>query len=290
MTWRITSAPNAGVIRLLPKADAPVLTTLEPGKTVLIYSEPQKGFYGISLNPPINKAKIGWISASAIPHSSKTQRAPAGITPVVNPLLPPSPFSITPNLGVTYLQYSQPRIQPLTEQTLTLKVSSQYTLNDHWNFSGVANFSGLPSFTSQAGVSFLLLSGDMRIAYQFLPASAAWRISLVAGWYYLTSFSIPASFGFQNIQGPELFPSISWKMSQFSTLSVFVKYSPVVSAFTVLPLSSAEIAMGLGFAIKTSERGNAIEFTLDASRLNVNLNGLGTSQVSTYTFGVGYRL
>jgi len=130
-------------------------------------------------------------------------------------------------------------------------------------FTGFFNFVSL-SRSSPVDVRFLGL--NLRLGYIFPQVEAPWRLSLYGGWYYSTMFASDSSFGYKNISGPQLFPSLRRNLNSGHAVSAFLKFSPISNNFGFLSLSNHEFATGVSYLIPTETRTYSI--SVDYARIS----------------------
>jgi hypothetical protein len=102
-------------------------------------------------------------------------------------------------------------------------------------------------------------------------------------------FVSPALFGFTQMHGPQLFPTLRYTFRNQSSFSTYLKYSPVFGSGGVLSLANAEMAVGLAYGIPM-RNGHPLSFSLDLARLNLlNLEGTGVNAaLNSLTIGSSY--
>jgi hypothetical protein len=196
-------------------------------------------------------------------------------------------FFISPGLGVSSLSYSQTSVDPYNSIVMTAKVSSNYLLfPPKWDlgFTGFFNFVSL-SKSSPVDVRFLGL--NLRLGYIFPEIKAPWRLSLYGGWYYSTMFASDSSFGYKNISGPQLFPSLRRNLNNGHAISTYFKFSPISNNLGFFSLSNNEIATGLSYLIPTEK--HAYSISLDYARVQffdgeVEIGSNSVSLGGSFTF------
>ncbi|MEK6579955.1 MAG: hypothetical protein AABZ55_12065 [Bdellovibrionota bacterium] len=205
-----------------------------------------------------------------------------------SPALGTRRFFVTPSLGLTLINYTQTGLTPFSETALTGKVSALYYLAPRWDI-GLASFFTLIPVTStvpENKIRFLGVNG--RIGYVVPWVKSPWRLSLMTGVYFTTTFVPGSTFGFENMTGPQLFPVLTrvWNNGRSSTF--YFKFSPVTAQFTPLALSNREIAGGgsYGFRLKN---GHAMSIAMDVSSIQLTLENTQI-KATTFSLGVGYSM
>ncbi len=174
-------------------------------------------------------------------------------------------FYISPGLGVSMINFNQTGHDPYSATVLTAKVSSNYLLfPPNWDLGATGFATALTlSHTGSAAVRFVGL--NLRLGYIFPQIKDPWRLALYGGWYYSTMIASNGSFGYANVSGPQLFPTIRRTFQNGQALTGYFKFSPIASALSLMSLRNNEIAAGLGYVIPTEEHNYSIN--LDYARL-----------------------
>jgi hypothetical protein len=200
------------------------------------------------------------------------------------------------NAGLTHLDYSQGGSPEISSWLISTRAGVEYWLApDKWNLSLSGYFTPLPLTTTPSGYSILFLGINARVGYVVPGITAPWRLTLMAGVYYATTYSSATSsssgvapLGYVNIAGPELYPTLSRTFSSGSSMSTYFKFSPVSDQFTLLSFSNREIASGLSYNFVPNSAGRNFSLTFDWANLTVQEAGVQASS-TTLSFGAGYR-
>jgi len=203
--------------------------------------------------------------------------------------LPKKNYSLSPGIGFTTISYQQSGWPGLVEFVLTGKLSADYSLGDHWDIG--ANLFGtvLPLFANPAGNTIQFFGGNLKTGYKVsLSSQNAWVLKILAGYYFSTTVASTSGIGYQNVQGPELYPSLTYHFSNGKAAWLYFKFSPVMNSISFLDLSSFETAVGGGFLFLPMGKGRGLGATLDVASLKLLFTG--RSIVSTsYTLGINFR-
>lgn len=167
-------------------------------------------------------------------------------------------WAFTPGVGVTYVSYSQPKHEPLTELALTVKASLQFVIKPpNWDVATTVFYTALPLTTTPADSHIQFLGVNLRIGYVLPFVPDPWRVSIQTGGYYNTVTSAPTintargevnRYGYQNIFGPQIFPSVRRVFANGDSATAYLKYSPVMYETSFLDIRNREIALGIGWA------------------------------------------
>jgi hypothetical protein len=177
---------------------------------------------------------------------------------------------VSPGLGITHLSFSQDSqssSQSYQSFLTTVKVSANYLLfPPKWDL-GATGFLNVVSLSKSSASDVRVLGMNLRMGYIFPEVKAPWRLSLYGGWYYSTMLATDQSFGYRNISGPQLYPSIRRVLDNGHAVSGYFKFSPISSALSLMKLSNNELAVGFAYSIPTSTRTYGI--TLDFARVTL---------------------
>lgn len=203
---------------------------------------------------------------------------------------PPFPrHSWTLELLGTQFLYRQTGLSPALSQTgLVIKPSWTYKLGSRPDGRWDAGLNGywifLPLRTNLTWKT-KPLGINLRIGYQTPWLSPPWILKFIFGWYYLTMLTQDKAFGFQNVSGPMIFPTLIRLLSQQQSLFFYLKVAPISSGFS-LQSSSYEGAAGGGylFPINSSQQ---LSISLNFSTLRLNLGAGQNAQSQSISTGVG---
>ena len=204
----------------------------------------------------------------------------------------PRRFHWSLGAGVTHLDYTQGGVPDISSVLISTKAGVEYWITpDRWDLSLSGYFTPVPLSTTPAGYSILFLGLNARAGYVFPFVASPWRLTLMAGFYYATTFTSSTDgtqFGYANIGGPELYPTLSRTFRSGSSLGAYFKLSPVSDQFTVLSLSNREIASGLSYHFPPDRSRR--NFSLDFDWANLVVHAANTQASSTtLSLSGGYR-
>ena len=175
-------------------------------------------------------------------------------------------FYISPGLGVTLIQYTQTDFAPYSATVLTAKVSANYLLlPPKWDLGATA-FATAFTLSHTGDVSVRFIGLNLRLGYLFPAVKDPWRFAVYGGWYYSTMLASDQTFGYLNISGPQLFPTLRRTFANGHAMTGYLKFSPVSNALSLMSLSNNEIAVGLGYLIPTKKHTYSVN--LDYARLS----------------------
>ena len=167
---------------------------------------------------------------------------------------------VSPGLGLSHLSINQTGQTSYQSIVTTVKASANYLLlPPKWDL-GATGFLNVASLSKSSSTDVRVLGMNLRVGYIFPEIKAPWRLSLYGGWYYSTMLANDQSFGYRNISGPQLYPSVRRLLENGHALSGYFKFSPISSALSLMKLSSNELAVGLAYSIPTPNRTYSITF------------------------------
>ncbi len=201
-------------------------------------------------------------------------------------------WSLSAGVQPTYLNYDQTRLtEPYTATAITLKAGAGLTLGSkgNWSIDGGSYFT-LAHITQSTNDSPRFLGGNLRLTsrvYTFdrTPGKPELRISV--GPYYLTTLIQSERFGFANLGGFQILPSVRFTLPDQSVLSTYFKFSTVNEGFAFRSLENRELAFGVQWS---PLRGWATPWSvsLDMSALASEVQ-TEEIRLQTYSIGVTYK-
>jgi hypothetical protein len=196
------------------------------------------------------------------------------------------PTHFSGGIGVTLIAFSETATPDYGSISLTGKLTYAHSLfSPHWDVA-VTGFMTLLPITDNSPEVARFVGLNFRAGYAFPQIQEPWRLSLLGGVYYTTMWVTHNAFGFRNLAGPQLFPTIRRALKHGQTISGYLKYSPINDGLHVLALSNRELAGGLAFALPLGN-GHPFAVTFDAANLALSFGGVTISS-TTFTLGAGY--
>ncbi len=204
---------------------------------------------------------------------------------------------LVPGLSFSSIQQSEEGVADYSSVALTAKGSVNYALDPPLWDAGFSFYLTALQLTRSRDVDVRYFGLNLRLGYIVPEAEEPWKVTIYGGWYYATMFVNPGldsngkpfrTFGFTNVSGPQIYPTIKYTLSTTDALSSYFKFSPVGSSLSLLSLSNREIAFGFAFT-RVLEDGHTGSIVLDFSQLNLTFAGI-LSSVSTLSLGASYSL
>ena len=173
--------------------------------------------------------------------------------------------SLSAGLGVSLIAFTQSNVEPLNMKALTFKASYGYRFKNSRLDFGMSSFlTALPLTTSDVTIRFFGFNG--RVGYAIPGINAPWRVSLMAGAYYTTTFA-DSLIGYQHVGGPMFFPVVQRAFAKGAAFAGYFKFSPISDGMQFLDMSSREIAGGISWSEPVGR--NRLSFSLDISDLKI---------------------
>lgn len=225
------------------------------------------------------KGKITDLEFNAVGPFGETEYEKVQI--IIEEAQPESPSLFSVGTGLTTLSMTQTSKPNFSMFGITVKSSYQKRFLStplDGQISGFITALSLARTPSDRSARFA--GFNFRLGYLLYAPNPKWSVSLALGGYFATTWVSPNDFGFSNVYGPQLFPVIKRKLRDEKTLNFYFKISPVTDGFSVLSLSSRELATGLaldGFKFKNYN----FALTLDVANLILNLSGATIQSTST---------
>jgi hypothetical protein len=211
------------------------------------------------------------------------------------------PHRFAVGAGLSFLNYTQTGssvtgVESVTFHETAITVKGTYTQRfgkSPWDVGFTGFMTALPLSADIGGTTARFLGLNLRFGYTFPSVTDPWKITLAGGLYYTTMFvstsTLPTTFGFQNLMGPQLFPVVRYQLHNGNSISTYFKYSPVSSGggFSMDNLSSSrEIAFGLTFSQRL-RNGHYIPISFDYSDLHTVIEDTPVV-VNSINFSLGY--
>jgi hypothetical protein len=177
-------------------------------------------------------------------------------------------------VGYAYHLYAETLSPQLTQQALVAKFGAQFALGARWALAANVYGTLFPFASNLGNTDIRFLGTNGRVGWKVPGASKRWEAWLWLGWYYTTTWAPSNSLGFKDMNGPQLYPTLSFSFGQGRhSLSAYGKYSPVSEDF-VPTFRSHELAAGLSYLAPASRKGRRLGVSIDFARLYLNLRDL----------------
>jgi hypothetical protein len=200
---------------------------------------------------------------------------------------PRSRFTANAGVSVSTLSYAQTGVAGFSQIAVTAKgAMTYYFLPSRWDLGLSAYFTALPLSTNISGTSARFIGVNFRVGYSTPWLHDPWRLNLLAGGYYASMFVSGSLFGYRNLSGPQLFPTLSRSLGGGDSLIFYGKFSPVTDGAQLLSLSNREIAGGATWLHPLQGR-HSIAGSLDASQLRFS-SADTTIQSTSLSLGASY--
>jgi hypothetical protein len=190
-------------------------------------------------------------------------------------------------LSSTFLSYQEGSTVDYSATLLTAKGGVNYLFPASlWEAGFSAYVTALPISTS-IDVAARFIGLNLRGGYRFNLDEKKWRVVVLGGWYYTTMFVENSAFGFRNMQGPQLFPSVSYVVNERDSANLYLKYSPVgANGIGGLSFSNHEKAIG-GAYTRRFKNGRSASVTVDVASFELLIDGV---PIESNSISVGLSL
>ena len=148
--------------------------------------------------------------------------------------------------------YTQDQLDSLNYWIHTIKGGIEFTKEGSRWAMGINGYASLsPSFTYPGSTAHLKFYGaNLRAAYSLI-AKKRFQLSLAGGFYFVTSSGQGYLGGFENLNGPQIYPSFRYQFKKAGVFAGYAKYSPVSNKFSLLGIDqNYEIAFGFTYFFK----------------------------------------
>ncbi len=205
------------------------------------------------------------------------------------------------SLGLSIISYTETGITPLSETALTGKISYGRALPwRRWDW-GVNSFLTLLPLTASKSPSARFLGVNARVGYTLPFIQEPWKVSILGGFYYTTmivnlaNLTAVEKFGFSNMLGPQLFPTVRRRLNNGQTVSGYLKFSPVSGGPFLLGVANREIGLGMTYSRPVGKNEHPLSVGIDLARISLQQDFIvrGNTytveiQSSSYSLAVGY--
>lgn len=176
------------------------------------------------------------------------------------------------SLGLSSVHYTETTREDYDALNLTARFSGLYLITpQRWEVAWSAYTTAF-HFLQTPSDSIRFLGLNLRAGYIIPIERSRWRVSILGGAYYTTTFVPGGSYGFQNMLGPQLYPNMRYTLSTDSSLSAYIKYSPVSgSGVALLPASNFEFATGCGY-LRDLPGGRSWGIALDYAQIQLSFS------------------
>jgi hypothetical protein len=206
---------------------------------------------------------------------------------------PPKRDFVMVSAGPTLLNYKETGVADYSMVATTVKASyTRLLFPPRWDFAVNTFFNLFPITQNQPGVDLRFLGINGRIGYSVPNMPDPWSLSVMFGYYYITTFVNGNALGFENLAGPQFFPVVRRRFRNLDSAYFYLKYSPLTDGVSLsfLSPSNRELAFGGGYSHPLSN-GHPLGASLDVSDFSfiVPVRNKSVSYQS-YSLSVAYGL
>jgi hypothetical protein len=160
-----------------------------------------------------------------------------------------------------------------------------------WSLGLNTFFTLLPISSSlPEGASLRFVGVNGRLGYRLTDSANGWIAETSFGLYYQTTLVSGASFGYQNLGGPQLFLRVVRILrsagSSSSLVAGYLKYAMMAEGFQLSRMTNHEVAAGLSWAGTLAKL--PLSFSFDYATLEFAY-GVDAITVKTLSAAAGYR-
>jgi hypothetical protein len=188
------------------------------------------------------------------------------------------------SLGYSSIEYRETGHRDYSMTALTAKAAYQRALGARgWGASASGYLTALPLGRNRADSTMRFLGLNLRFGYTVPGVRAPWKLSLNTGLYYTTTLVTNNAFGFTNMFGPQLYPTLQRLVGRKDVVGAYLKFSPMMDGLSFFGLANRELAAGLSWTRPLprerflSASVDYAAFRLDYSRINIQSNSFSLS-------------
>lgn len=163
-------------------------------------------------------------------------------------------------------------------------------------------YTALPLQSNVPATKLQFLGSNVRVGLvvPYLPKYMG--LTLMGGYYYVSTYVTGNAFGFQNLKGLQIYPELSWLVylpqQMPLVFTTYYKYSPVAPTLRSLTFASREVSTGLNIRFPVGGQNElpryayikAISVGFNYTHLNPKIQEvrLVTIESRTWSFYLGY--
>jgi hypothetical protein len=198
-------------------------------------------------------------------------------------------YRLHAGLGASTFSYRDPRFSRYGSTDLTASVGSEYILVPRrWNLA-LSAYGTVANLAKTENTTVRFLGVNLSIGSMLYEFGNQWSLSLYYGGYYRTMFVSSEKFGYANVGGPQLMPSLNARFNERSEGMAYFKFALVSEKFHLSSIGqNHEFAFGLAYNRMMSS-GNTIGPTLDVAFQTLRDSSVSVSS-SSATLGIAYGL
>ncbi len=201
--------------------------------------------------------------------------------------MPAQRLTFSTGIGPTLVTYKQTLIPDFQLIALTAKLAALYSLVPlRWDLGLNTSFT-LLKLSSNSSQNVRFLGFNASVGYRIPKIDSPWQLSILGGFYYSTMLIPATGFGYQDIFGPQLFPTLKRELKNGDSISGYLKLSPVTDGISLLSLSNREFGIGAGWN-KKLKNGRHLIFMMDLSNLNLELQSVVVTSNAIHA-SIGYN-
>jgi hypothetical protein len=205
------------------------------------------------------------------------------------PELSKSKLRLIPGLGITSISYQQSNVPSYSGIALNGKLLAEFKLSRKWVAQGEFHTTFAPLQASLSGVNVQYLGATLGMIYEIPKVfTPKWDLRLTGGLYYETTITSSSDFGFTDLTGPLLSPTLIHSMKDGSNQWIYLKYTLVFSGFSLENWANFGIAGGLGYLFPPFKNRQSLGLSFEIAALSLQLQSVSV-QSNSFTLGTQYR-
>jgi hypothetical protein len=194
-------------------------------------------------------------------------------------------FSLGTGISAIRFSQSDSRFSDYRSTVWSVKGAFNYFLKPAVWDMGFSGFMNLTTLSSNGTADIRFIGANARLGYIFSSIEKPWRLALYGGWYYSTMVADDLSFGYRNLSGPQIYPTIRRVFSNGTAVSGYFKWSLITDQIGLMNIGNNEVATGLGYLFPVS--GRTFILGVDYARLRFGVAG---RQIDTSSLSLGLSL
>jgi len=214
----------------------------------------------------VNLALHGWTPATTIKADLRAQ----------------GPWNFQLGTGLTLVSYTETAVPNYSGMLLTVKGSVGYAFpKSDWDLGVTGYGTVLPLSETPAGTGVKFVGANVRVG-KALYRNQSLRIGLHGGAYWTTMFVSSQTLGFQNLMGPQIFPTVSMALPEQRAVRGYIKFAAIGQGLSLQSVSNQELALGAAYDWRLWGQRSSV--SLDLSKLHFTV---GVSEITSVTSSLG---
>lgn len=201
-------------------------------------------------------------------------------------VIKPKKYYFSANMGYSLIDHKETRAPNYSAAAFVPEFHAQFLIATGISAEIDGFISAVQVGSNRPTANVFFYGADARLGW--VAYSGPVRVSLMGGYYLRSMIVADDSFGYAEMNGPQLYPAIEVPLPDGDSLTAFFKFSPVADGFSLMGFENHEIAYGLTYNHRVNAR-IAIPFSIDVSLINLTFpSNVMEQTIVTFSSGVTF--